>query len=187
MTKYELARDKKVTIAALVLEVFTLLSFVLLADSILGNQFGIQTMLSNHVSWKAAVVIVLICQYALITIELIARNREEHREFTIPLVFIPFGHIIRAVILFALDAVVVAVKLIVYFLSVLLEFIFMICRVDKYIGTSHIVDMFDRRLEIVEKFVNATYNHLFFVKIQSNGNIFNSVFNSCLTLWCINH
>ncbi len=192
MTRFELARDKRITIAALVLDVLSVLFILLLVNELVAVQFGIQTFSLNHEpSWDGvknmALFFVLPTQYLLAVVELIARYREDGRSFTLPIVFLPFGHVLRFLIMFALEAIVVAVKLVVYFLSVLIEFVLMICRLDKVAGTALCVDAVDRCLEPVEKFVNATYNFLYFNKIQTNGNIFNSVFNNCLTLWCINH
>ena len=45
MTLYELARDKRITISALVLEVLSVISVFLLVDSILGDQLGVQTVM----------------------------------------------------------------------------------------------------------------------------------------------
>lgn len=187
MTLYELARDKRITISALVLEVLSVISVFLLVDSILVDQLGVQTVMSNHLSWEVSAGIVIFIQYILVCIEMIARYREEQRGFTLPLVFLPFGHIVRLLLMIALEVIVVSIKLIVYFISVLLQFVFLIVRADKMIGSSHFVDLTDRALEPLERFVNATYNFLYFNKIQTNGNIFNAVFNGNLTFWCINH
>ena len=192
MTRYELSRDKAVTVSALVLEVFCIISLVLLGDAIvaqfhLESKLGIQTVMSNHLSVKVACIIFLIIQYLLVAVELIARYRVEKRSFTIPLVFLPGGNVLRLMIMLCLEAAAVAVRLVVYFLSVLFQFIFLIFRLDKVVGTAHIVDLVDRFLEPVEYFVNSVYNSLYYNKIQKNGNVFNSVFNCNLTLWCINH
>lgn len=192
MTRYELSRDKAVTVSALVLEVLCIISLVLLGDAIvaqfhLESKLGIQTVMSNHLSVKVACIIFLIIQYLLVAVELIARYRVEKRSFTIPLVFLPGGNVLRLMIMLCLEAAAVAVRLVVYFLSVLFQFIFLIFRLDKVVGTAHIVDLVDRFLEPVEYFVNSVYNSLYYNKIQKNGNVFNSVFNCNLTLWCINH
>lgn len=192
MTRYELSRDKAVTVSALVLEVLCIISLVLLGDALvahfhLESKLGIQTVMSNHLSVKVSCIIFLIIQYLLVAVEFIARYRVEKRSFTIPLVFLPGGNVLRLAIMFTLEAVVVAVRLVVYFLSVLFQFIFLILRLDKFFGTAHIVDFVDRFLEPIEYFVNSVYNALYYNKIQKNGNVFNSVFNCNLTLWCINH
>ena len=192
MTRYELSRDKAVTVSALVLEVLCIISLVLLGDAIvaqfhLESKLGIQTVMSNHLSVKVACIIFLIIQYLLVAVELIARYRVEKRSFTIPLVFLPGGNVLRLMIMLCLEAAAVAVRLVVYFLSVLFQFIFLIFRLDKVVGTAHIVDLVDRFLEPVEYFVNSVYNSLYYNKIQKNGNVFNSVFNCNLTLRCINH
>ena len=205
MTRYELARDKRITISALVLEVFSVISVFLLFDAILGNQIcrgepgictyfwsfidqmGIQPIMSNHLSCGVAAGIVILIQYFLVTIEMIARYREDNCGFTFPLVFLPFGHILRLMLMIALEIIVVSIKLLVYFISVLLQFVFLILRIDKYVGSALLVDLTDRLFEPLERFVNATYNILYFNKIQTNGNVFNAVFNGNLTFWCINH
>ena len=205
MTRYELARDKRITISALVLEVLSVISVFLLFDAFLGNQIcrggqgicayvwpfilktGLQPVMSNHLSFGVAAGIVILIQYFLVAIEMIARYRADKFGFTFPLVFLPFGHILRLMLMIALEIIVVSIKLLVYFISVLLQFVFLILRIDKRIGSAHIVDITDRLLEPLERFVNATYNFLYFNKIQTNGNIFNAVFNGNLTFWCINH
>ena len=68
-----------------------------------------------------------------------------------------------------------------------LQFLFLLLRLDKLFGTAHIVDFTDKLLEPLEVLVNHTYNILYFNKIQTNGNVFNAVFNGNLTFWCINH
>ena len=187
MTRYELARDKRITISALILEVLSIISFILLVDSILGNQLGVQTIMANHLSWTISSAIVIVIQYALVTIEMIARYREEKCGFTLPLVFLPFGHIVRLLIMLVLAIGVVSLKLIVYFVSVLIQFALLIFQLQKYLGTAHLVDITDICFEPMERFVNATYNLLYFNKIEINGNVFNTVFNGNLTFWCINH
>lgn len=187
MTRYELARDKRITISALILEILSVVSIVLLTDSVLWYKLGIQTVMLNHLSFGVAIGIVLVIQYGLVVIEMIARYREDKYGFTLPLVFLPFGHIVRLVFMIVLEAIVVSIKLFVYFISVLFQFLFLLLRLDKLFGTAHIVDLTDKSLEPLEVLVNHTYNILYFNKIQTNGNVFNAVFNGNLTFWCINH
>jgi len=187
MTRYDLSRDKRVTIAALVLDVLCLLSFALLADSFLGDTLGIQTVMSNHVSPTIAIIVAVVIQYMLVAVEMIARYREDARGITLPIVFLPGGHILRFAILLLFTSVFLVIRLITYFLSVLFQFVCLVTRLDKVIGSAHIVDFIDRRLEPFDWVVNIMYNLLHYNKIQTNGNVFNTVFNCNLTFWCINH
>ncbi len=196
MTRYELSRDKSVTVAALVLDVFCVLSCVLLADSLLGDTLGIQTVMSKHISPVIAIIIALVIQYLLLGVELIARYREEIRGFTFPIVFIPGGHILRFVFMVVIELLPVLIRLLAYFLSVLVQIIGIIpgvrlifrllSRVTALDGGTF-VDNIDGLLEPLDWFVNRVYNVLYYNKIQQNGNVFNAVFNCNLTFWCINH
>ena len=187
MTRYELACDKRVTLAAIIFEVLMVISCVLLADAINAEVLENETMLASHVSVVTAGVIVLVLQYLIAGTELIARYRDRTDKFTLPLVLIPGGIILRTVTMFGLCAVVVAIKLIVYFVSILLTFLLQILHIERVVNTSVMVDYPDISMEPLEKFVNDVYNVLFFHKIRENSSVFTSVFNGCLSLWCINH
>lgn len=187
MTKYELAREKGITITAIVLEVLMIASCALLGDAIIEAMFKVQLLFTEPVSITKTATSVLVLQYLIVGIELIARHRDDQRGLTIPIVFLPGGIIIRAGIMIALELFVLVFKLLAYFISVLMSFIFQIFCVDKFANTTSLVDMTDRRLEPAEIFVNKTYNLLFFHKIRANTSVFTSVFNSSLSLWCINH
>ena len=82
---------------------------------------------------------------------------------------------------------VVALKLLVYFLSVLTAFATQILRIDKWCSTAKWVDFVDRFLEPIEYGVNRLYNWLYFNKIRANSSVFTSMFNGSLSFWCINH
>lgn len=186
MTRYELACDKRITLAAIIAESAMFIACVLLADAAL-EHFSIQTILASHVSLQAAIAVVLVIQYAVVAIEAIARYRDDNRGMTIPLVLIPGGIILRAVLMAAAVGAVVALKLCVYFLSVLVAFTAQILRIDKSFTTARWVDFVDRFLEPVEFCVNRLYNLLYFNKIRENSSVFSSLFNGSLSLWCINH
>lgn len=186
MTRYELACDKRITLAAIVFEAAMLVSFVLCADALL-EYLQIQTIMASHISLSSAVTAVLLCQYAIVATEWIARYRDDNRGRTIPIVLLPGGIILRALIMCAATVCVIAIKLLVYFISVLIAFIGQITRLDRFIGTSALVDAIDRGLEPIEFGVNCLYNGLYFNKIRANSSVFTAVFNSSLSLWCINH
>lgn len=187
MTKYELAGDKRITLAAVVFEVLMLVFCALLADSIIENVFKIPLLFAEPVSIEVSAVCVFVLQYLILITELIARHRDDQRGFTLPLVFLPGGIILRLLIMLCVEAVVIVFKLIVYFLSVLFSFVFQILHVDKKFGTAGVVDLTDHILEPVEIRVNKLYNLLYFHKIRANSSVFTSVFNGSLSLWCINH
>jgi len=187
MTIYDLSRDKRVTIAALVLEVLSVLSLVVLLNALLGDQFGLQTAIFKDLSWQKSLGLALVIQYLLVGLELLARYREETRGWTLPLVFIPMGHVLRFALMFALALLVIVFKLLVYFVSVVLSFVFLLTRTNLVLGTAHLVDTVDRFLEPIETFVNRVYNALYFNKIPTNGGVFNAFFNGSLVFWCINH
>lgn len=187
MTRYEWACDKRITLAAIVFEVLMVISCILLADAINAEVLKNETMLASHVSVVTAGVTVLILQYLIAGTELIARYRDNTGKFTLPLVFLPGGIIIRSVTMIGLCSVVVAIKLIVYFISILITFLLQILRVERLLNTSVMVDYPDAFMEPLEKFVNDVYNVLYYHKIRENSSVFTSVFNGCLSLWCINH
>lgn len=187
MTRYELAGKKRITFAAVIFEVLMLISCALLADSIIENIFKIQLLFAEPVSMKAAGCAVLILQYLILCIEMIARYRDDQRGITLPLVFLPGGIILRTAFMFLLETIVIVFKLVTFFVSVLFAFVVQILHIDKKIGTAHIVDFMDHFLEPVEMLVNKIYNLLYFHKIRANTSIFTSVFNGSLSLWCINH
>ena len=187
MTKYELAGDKRITIAAVILEVLMLISCALLGDAIIEHIFKMQLLFTEPVSIKNTAFAVLVLQYLIVGIELIARHRDDQRGFTIPIAFFPGGIIVRTIIMAILEILVIAFKLIAYFISVLLSFVFQIFHVDKFVSTAAIVDTTDYILEPVEILVNKIYNLLYFHKIRANTSVFTSVFNGSLSLWCINH
>jgi len=187
MTIYDLSRDKRVTVTALILEVLSVLSLVVLLNALLGDQFGLQTAIFKNLTWQKCLVAVLALQYLLVGLELLARYREETRGWTLPLVFLPMGHVLRFALILALALIVIVFKLLVYFVSVVLSFVFLLTRTNKFMGTAHLVDTVDRLLEPLETFVNRTYNALYFNKIRTNGGVFNAFFNGSLVFWCINH
>ncbi|MBO5752807.1 MAG: hypothetical protein J6S69_03820 [Proteobacteria bacterium] len=187
MTKYERACQKRITIAAIILEVLMLVAVFLLGDAAMGVYFNIQTPLAYHMSILTALIAVGVLQYMILTIELIARHREDRRGFTIPIAFLPGGTMVRALIMLISNVVVMCLKMVIYFISVMLSFGFQICRLDKVLGTAHLVDMADHMLEPIEIAVNKLYNLLYYHKIKPNTCIFTSIFNSSLSFWCINH
>ncbi len=186
MTRYELARDKRITLAAIIGETAMVISCVLLCDAAL-EHFGAQTPLASHVSLWTALTAVLGFQYIMLAIEAVARYRSDNRGLTIPLALLPGGIIARAVIMFAAIAAVASVKLLVYFLSVLTAFAIQILRLDRRFGTGKIADLIDRAAEPAEHAVNRLYNLLYFNKINANSSVFAALFNGSLSLWCINH
>lgn len=187
MTKYELAGDKRITISAIVLEVLMLIACALLADAIIENIFKIQLLFSEPVSIEKTACAVLVLQYLIAAIELIARHRDDQRGFTLPIVFLPGGIVLRTAAMFILELVVIFLKLAVYFISVLFSFVFQVFRIDKIFNTALFVDKTDHLLEPAEICVNKIYNLLYYHKIRANTSVFTSVFNSSLSLWCINH
>ncbi|MBQ9394251.1 MAG: hypothetical protein IJU23_01890 [Proteobacteria bacterium] len=187
MTKYELAGDKRITIAAVILEVLMLISCALLTDAIIEYVFKVQLLFTEPVSIEHTSIAVLVLQYLIVTIELIARHRDDQRGLTIPIVFLPGGIIVRTVTMIILELLVITFKLLAYFISVLLSFVFQIFHVDKFLNTAALVDVTDRYLEPLEILVNKVYNLLYFHKIRANTSVFTSVFNGSLSFWCINH
>lgn len=187
MTRYQLACDKRITVAAILFEAAMIVACVLLADAFVESILHIQTMLATHVSLLTSVIAVLVLQYLIAATELIARYRDDKRGFTFPLALIPGGLILRTLIMFCAECIVVIIKLAAYFLSVLFAFATQILRIDKKIGTSTLVDALDHVLEPIETGVNKLYNALYFHKIKPNTSVFTAVFNSSLSFWCINH
>lgn len=190
MSIYEIARDKRITIASLVFEVFALISLLLLADSVIANVFqasGLQAILTKHLSITTSVVIVLIIQYILVALEMVARYREDIRSFTLPVVWLPFGNWLRLLVMILIVTPFALIKLICYFVSALIEFVFMITRLNAEIEIKRDIDWVDTLLEPIECDINCLYNFLYYNKIHTNGNIFNAIFNGNLTMWCINH
>ncbi|MBS7381220.1 MAG: hypothetical protein KIG72_08140 [Bradymonadales bacterium] len=186
MTRYELACDKRVTLAAIISESAMIVACVLLADAAL-EHFSIQTMMASHVSLQAAIIVVIAIQYVIATIEIVASYRDDNRGATIPIAFVPGGIILRFVLMVVAIGAVVALKLLVYFLSVLTAFATQILRIDKWCSTAKWVDFVDRFLEPIEYGVNRLYNWLYFNKIRANSSVFTSMFNGSLSFWCINH
>lgn len=187
MTRYQLACNKAITIIAIILEIIMVVVCILLGDAIIQQVFHIQTLLANHVSIPVFIICFLFLQYAIVFVERIARYRKNADGFTLPLAFLPGGIIIRTVFMLAFEFIVVFFKLIIYFLSVLFEFIFQILHIHKYLGTSNLVDTTDLILEPIEIGVNYVYNFLYYHKIQPRTSVFSSLFNSTLSFWCINH
>lgn len=187
MTHYQLACDKRITVAAILMEAAMIVACILLTDAVLEKIFHIQTMLAAHISLTTSLIITLILQYLIVITEMIARYREDRRGLTLPLAWFPGGLLIRTAIMILCITSVVALKLMVYFLSVLFAFAVQILRLDRHIGTSPIVDATDRMLEPLEIAVNRLYNLLYFHKIRANTSVFTAAFNSSLSLWCINH
>ena len=184
---YNFARNKYITFFAIVFEVLMLVTFILLADVFVEEVLHIPTMLATHVPLWYAVGALLGLQYLIAIFEVIASFREDRRGITIPIVFLPGGIVLRVAIMVTLEVIVIAFKLLAYFISVLLEFFFQIVRLDKIMGTAHFVDRIDRKLEPMEILVNRIYNLLYFHKIHANSSVFSSVFNGSLSFWCINH
>ncbi len=187
MTKYELAEDKRITIVAIIFEILMVVACLLLGDAIVEEYLKIQTLFAQPVPIKASAIAVIVLQYLIVVIEMIARHRGDQRGLTIPLVFLPGGIVLRTLIMIVCEAAVIVFKLLSYFISVLLAFVFQSCRLDKLMGTSKLVDLTDTILEPLETGVNKLYNLLYFHKIRANTSVFTSVFNGSLSLWCINH
>ena len=139
MTRYELACDKRVTLAAIISESAMIVACVLLADAAL-EHFSIQTMMASHVSLQAAIIVVIAIQYVIATIEIVASYRDDNRGATIPIAFVPGGIILRFVLMVVAIGAVVALKLLVYFLSVLTAFATQILRIDKWCSTAKWAD-----------------------------------------------
>ena len=186
---YELASLRIWTVAAIVLEVSFVIACFFLGDAVLQQVFHIPTMFDNHTSLVVAGVFVIVLNYLIVVVERIVSFRDENKGWILPLLLmcIPGGVILRFVIMLAVELVVVFSKLIVYFVSVLAEFVFQILHVDKYIGTSILVDGCDRVFEVLEEPVNIMYNCMYFCKIHTNSNVFTALFNNSLSFWCINH
>ena len=180
MTRYQLACDKRITLLAILLEAAMVVACVFLADAVAETIFHIPTMMASHVSMTTALIAVGVLQYLIVATELIARHRDAHRGFTLPLVFIPGGLILRTFLVTGCNLAVITLKLLVYFVSVLLAFAFQILRVNKHLGSARLV-------EPVEIAANRLYNALYFNKIRANTSVFTAVFNGSLSLWCINH
>lgn len=187
MNKYDLARDRRITIFALVAEVLSVVSILLILDPLIAQKLDQKSLLSDHLPWGLSLGLILFFQYTLLGVELIVRYREPRDQWTIPLAFLPFGHIVRFLIMLAVELNVIVLKLSVYFLSVALAFLFLLTRTQKILNTSALVDWTDRCLEPVEFGVNWLYNKLYFNKIRSNTSVFTPFFNQNLSLWCINH
>lgn len=187
MTRYQLACDKRITLLAILLEAAMVVACVFLADAVAETIFHIPTMMASHVSMTTALIAVGMLQYLIVATELIARHRDAHCGFTLPLVFIPGGLILRTFLVTGCNLAVITLKLLVYFVSVLLAFAFQILRVNKHLGSARLVDLTDRLLEPVEIAANRLYNALYFNKIRANTSVFTAVFNGSLSLWCINH
>ncbi len=189
MSKYELASLKIWTIIAIALEILMVIACFLLGDAFLQQELHVQTMFDNHTSLLTAGIIVLILDYLIVSVEFVVSYRDDNKGKIVPLLFsiLPGGVILRFVLMLILELVVVSFKLIVYFVSVLLEFVFQITHVDKLVGTSLLVDSRDRCVEPFERFVNYMYNLMYFCKIHTNSNVFTALFNNSLSFWCINH
>ena len=160
---------------------------MLLADSAIVKYTKFPMLTADRLPFPSAVTIVIVLQYLIVTVEMIARFRDDKRGFTLPIAFLPGGVIVRTALMAAAAALVVSIKLAFYFVSVLLQFVFQILHVSRFIGTAHIVDGVDRFLEPCEIGVNRLYNLLYFHKIRANTSVFTSVFNGSLSFWCINH
>ena len=194
MTRYELACDKRITLTAIVFEVLMLISCVLLTDSVLvtlaehyPHKVMYDPIFASHVPLVFAIWCVVVLQYLITIIEMIARFRDDTRGLTIPLVWLPGGMIVRSVLILALAILVISIKLVIYFTSVMLTFLFQIIHIDKHWTTCHLVDITDRVMEPLERYVNKLYNILYYHKIHANTSVFTSIFNGSLSLWCINH
>ena len=181
MNIYRISCDKRVTIAAVVLEVLMVVACVLLGDAIAQQVLKIPTMLDNHISVTTAAIVVGVLQYLIVVTELIACHRDDRRGFTLPIVFLPGGIIVRYAFMAVLAVSVVLLKLLTYFVSVLLAFVFQICRVDRIINAGRLIDRIDRTLEPIEIGVNRIYNVLYFHKIRANTSVFTSIFSSLTT------
>ena len=188
---YNFATSKRITVTAIISEALMLIAIILLGDAVANENLNLPTPLAQHIPISFGIACVIILQYVILTTELFARYRDDTRGMTLPIAFIPGGTILRSVIMFILIAPVITLKLVVYFLSVLLAFVFQICRIHKFRDPAKILDFItdktDTLLEPIEYFVNKTYNLLYFHKIHANSSIFTSIFNGSLSLWCINH
>ncbi len=200
MTRYELAGDKRITVAAIIAEVAMVVVCVLLGDAIIeyihnlppqmpvAKFFApIQSPIASHAPLMVCIIVFLVLQYIIAALEMIVRFRDDQRGFTLPIVFIPGGILIRTILMAVLELLVIVFKLLIYFVSVLLSFIFQILHISKILGTGHIVDAADQTLEPIEILVNKLYNLLYFHKIHANSSVFTSVFNCSLSFWSINH
>ena len=181
-----IANDKRMAVLVFILELCTFITLLLLADSSVAKIFERDTLLATHLSIEILIVILLVCQYLSFVSEYIVSHREEERQFTLPITLLPFGNLLRFAILFVLELLAVIPKLIFYFFSVLFAFVFMILHIDRFMP-GNFVDIFDHLMESYEIKVNKMFNLLHFNKIKANSSVFSSVFNSFLTLWCINH
>ena len=150
MTRYELACDKRITLAAIVFEILMVVSCILLLDAVNAEVFKIETVLASHVSVKTACICVLVLQYLIVATECIARYRSEVNKMTLPLVFLPGGIIFRTLFMFLICATVVSLKLVVYFVSILITFVLQIVHLNKVIDMSELVDIPDRIMEPIE-------------------------------------
>ena len=187
MTKYQFAHLKFITVMAVIFEILMVIAVILLGDSFVQNFLNIPTPLAQHIPLNIAIGVVLVLQYMIAALEMAARFRDDQRGFTIPLLFLPGGILVRSALMICIITLILTFKLIIYFVSVLLSFVFQVFRLDKYIGTSTLVDWSDLIFEPVEYIVNCIYNLLYFHKIRANSSILTSVFNGSLSLWCINH
>ena len=160
-----------------------------LGDAVLQQVFKIPTMFDNHTSLLFISVIVGVLDYLIAVVEYIVSFRDDNRGKLIPLIILclPGGVIVRSVFMLIVELLVVLFKLAIYFISVMFEFVVQILHVDKFIGTSSLVDGCDLIIEPMEYFVNSLYNKLFFCKIRTNSNAFTALFNHSLSFWCINH
>ncbi|MBO4349605.1 MAG: hypothetical protein J6A01_01490 [Proteobacteria bacterium] len=189
--KYRVASNKWLTIAAVTFEVLMLIGVILLGDSLAKNYFELPTPLAQHVPLNWALIAVLVIQYCIVFTELVARYRDEQKGITIPIALLPGGILLRAGIMFVLASLVIAFKLLVYFVAVLLAFVFQILQIDRFRGPAFFIDFLtdetDAVLESAEYVVNTIYNLLYFHKINANSSVFTSIFNGSLSFWCINH
>lgn len=187
MNRYALARDRRITIFALVAEVLSVVSILLILDPLIAQKLDQKSLLTAHLPWGLSLGLILFFQYMLLGVELIVRYREPREQWTIPLAFLPFGHIVRFLFMLTIELTVITIKLSVYFLSVALAFLFLLTRTHNILNSSAIVDWTDRSLEPLELAVTWLYNKLYFNKIRSNTSVFTAFFNQNLSLWCINH
>jgi hypothetical protein len=181
-----LAKDKRVTITALILELLIGLCFVLLVDAFIGQAMQQSTLITSHVSWHYVLAFYLVLQYALVAGEIIASRRVEERSWTIPLVFLPFGNLFRIFIMLTLELTIIIPKLLVYFTSVLLSFPLLLLNLSGRVKF-YPIDIFDKITEPLEMIINRIYNALYYNKIKTRANVFNAFFNNTLSFWCINH
>jgi len=182
------ARSKAVTLIAVLLESMELIAVLLIVDILLAQQQQRPPFVDHAFSTFHFLATLLLLQYLLVATELIARHRQRQPGFTLPLVFVPFGRLLRVALLSTLGLLVLLPKLLVYFLYLTLGLVLIapLARLTNG-AVLRAIDLFDTFFEPIEGMANALHNLLHFNKIESQRTVFASVFNATLTLWCVNH